>query len=68
MKAISINQPWAWCIVNGYKPIENRDWATQFRGTVLIHAGKKFKEDNDPEADSEKNRRTILWWDNVEAA
>jgi hypothetical protein len=41
MKALSIKQPWAWLIVNGYKDIENRDWATTFRGPVLIHAGKK---------------------------
>lgn len=40
MKALSIRQPWAWLIVNGYKDIENRDWATRFRGHVLIHAGK----------------------------
>lgn len=38
--ALSIRQPWAWLIVNGYKDIENRDWSTNFRGTVLIHAGK----------------------------
>ncbi|HJV52818.1 MAG TPA: ASCH domain-containing protein [Noviherbaspirillum sp.] len=40
MKAISIRQPWAWLIVNGYKDIENRTWATKFRGNVLIHASK----------------------------
>ena len=40
MKALSIRQPWAWLIVNGYKPIENRDWDTNFRGPLLIHAGK----------------------------
>lgn len=44
-KALSINQPWAWCIVNGYKSVENRDWETRYRGTVLIHAGKKFDDD-----------------------
>jgi hypothetical protein len=38
MKALSIRQPWAWLIVNGHKDIENRDWATNFRGRVLIHA------------------------------
>lgn len=38
MKAISIRQPWAWLIVNGYKDIENRSWNTKFRGQVLIHA------------------------------
>lgn len=43
-KAISINQPWAWLIVNGYKDIENRDWRTHRRGEILIHAGKKFDD------------------------
>ncbi|EOL8937010.1 ASCH domain-containing protein [Cronobacter dublinensis] len=38
MKAISIRQPWAWLIVNGYKDIENRSWRTKYRGPVLIHA------------------------------
>lgn len=37
--ALSIRQPWAWLIVNGHKDIENRDWATQFRGVLLVHAG-----------------------------
>lgn len=32
MKAISILQPWAWLIVNRYKPVENRGWYTFFRG------------------------------------
>ncbi len=45
LKALSINQPWAWCIVNGYKPVENRDWFTDERGEILIHAGKKFDYD-----------------------
>lgn len=40
MKALSIKQPWAWLIVNGHKPIENRKWKTNFRGRILIHAGK----------------------------
>jgi len=42
MKALSIQQPWAWLIVNGYKHHENRTWNTKFRGDFLIHAGKKF--------------------------
>lgn len=45
MKAISIRQPWAWLIVNGYKDIENRDWPTHYRGRVLIHAGLKVADD-----------------------
>jgi len=40
--ALSIRQPWAWLIVNGFKDIENRSWRTEFRGRVLIHAGKKY--------------------------
>lgn len=37
--ALSIRQPWAWLIVHGHKDIENRDWATNFRGQLLVHAG-----------------------------
>jgi hypothetical protein len=51
-KAISIQQPWSWLIVNGFKDIENRDWPTRFRGRVLIHAGKKIDaQDEDFYAD-----------------
>lgn len=42
MKALSIRQPWAWLIVNGYKDIENRTWRTDYRGKLLIHASKTF--------------------------
>lgn len=45
MKAISIRQPLAYLIVNGYKDVENRSWPTSFRGKVLIHAGKKFENE-----------------------
>lgn len=41
MKALSIQQPWAWLIVNGYKDIENRSWPTKMRGPIWIHASKK---------------------------
>lgn len=40
MIALSIRQPWAWLIVNGDKPVENREWPTKFRGRFFIHAGK----------------------------
>lgn len=45
MKALSIKQPWAWLIVNGFKDIENREWKTNFRGRFLVHAGQKFDFD-----------------------
>lgn len=41
-KVLSIKQPWAWLIVNGYKNIENRTWNTNYRGTLYIHAGKNI--------------------------
>lgn len=40
MRALSVRQPWAWLIVNGHKPIENRDWSTKYRGEFLVHASK----------------------------
>lgn len=36
---LSIRQPWAWLIANGWKDIENRTWWTSQRGRFLIHAG-----------------------------
>lgn len=47
IRALSIQQPWAWLIVNGHKDIENRTWRTDRRGRVLIHAGKSFDKDFD---------------------
>lgn len=47
MRALSIRQPWAWCIVNGHKTVENRDWNTNVRGDVAIHAGKTYDEDGE---------------------
>ena len=41
-RALSIQQPWAWLIVHGHKPVENRDWPTKMRGIIGIHAGKRF--------------------------
>lgn len=49
-KALSVRQPWAWLIVNGWKDIENRDWkpsnpGLRFRGSVLIHASRWWKDE-----------------------
>lgn len=43
MNALSILQPWPWAIIYLGKDIENRTWATKFRGRFLIHAGKGFE-------------------------
>lgn len=45
MKALSINQPWAWAIVNNWKSVENRGWDTKYRGEFFVHAGKKFDKE-----------------------
>lgn len=44
MRCLSIRQPWAWLIVHGHKPVENRDWLCTFRGEFLVHAGKTFEQ------------------------
>lgn len=41
MRCLSIRQPYAYAIIMGFKPVENRDWPTRVRGQVLIHAGKR---------------------------
>lgn len=47
IKAISIKQPWASLIAWGYKTIEWRSWATNYRGPLLIHAsGHKYIADD----------------------
>ena len=40
MKVITIKQPWATLIAEGYKEFEFRTWKTKYRGEILIHAGK----------------------------
>lgn len=39
MKVLTIKEPWATLIVNGYKKYEFRSWKTNYRGKILIHAG-----------------------------
>lgn len=42
MKTLTIKQPWASLIANGYKDIENRTWRTHFRGRIYIHASAQY--------------------------
>lgn len=39
MKVLTIKQPFASLIVEGYKEYEFRTWKTKYRGPLLIHAG-----------------------------
>jgi len=45
MKVLTIREPWASLIVNGYKEYEFRSWKTNYRGKILIHAGLKIETD-----------------------
>ena len=49
IRALSITQPWAECILSEGKNVENRSWITHQRGYVAIHASssydsKRFKD------------------------
>ena len=54
MKALTIKEPWATLIIDGYKEYEFRSWKTNYRGKLLIHSGlnieygafKEFKSYN----------------------
>ena len=42
MRVLSLTQPWAELVVLGEKRVETRDWATGYRGPLLIHASKGY--------------------------
>jgi hypothetical protein len=44
IKALSLKQPYAWLIANGYLQVDDRTWGTQYRGPMLIHASKGLYE------------------------
>lgn len=44
MKALTVQQPWAWAIVHGGKDVENRTQAWTYRGPLAIHAGARLSE------------------------
>lgn len=45
MKVLTIKQPWASLIMLGLKKYEFRSWKTEYRGELLIHAGKEIDKD-----------------------
>lgn len=44
MKVLTLIQPWATLIALKEKRIETRSWKTNYRGPLLIHAGKKIEK------------------------
>ena len=45
LKALTIKEPWATLIIEGYKEYEFRSWKTNYRGKILIHAGMSIEKD-----------------------
>jgi hypothetical protein len=54
VRALTVQQPWAWAIVHGGKDIENRTQAWTYRGPLAIHAGNRW---------SDRGGRSGLVWD-----
>lgn len=44
MRGLTIQQPWAWCVVHGGKNVENRGSNWDYRGPIAIHAGARWSE------------------------
>lgn len=47
--ALSMTQPWAWAVVHGGKPVENRKWKDtnkdlRFRGPFAVHAASSMTQ------------------------
>lgn len=42
MRVITLKQPWATLVAEGLKKYEFRSWKYNYRGEILIHAGKSI--------------------------
>ena len=52
MKTLTVKNPWASLIINGYKKYEFRSWKTNYRGKILIHAGLSIEKNMLPRFES----------------
>jgi hypothetical protein len=41
-RVLTVRDPWAFLLIAGKKPIENRAWRTSHRGRLWIHAASRF--------------------------
>jgi activating signal cointegrator 1 len=46
MRIITLYQPWASFVALGLKHYETRSWATGYRGSIAIHAGKRLIDED----------------------
>lgn len=44
MRALTVQQPWAWAIIHGGKNVENRTQPWAYRGPLAIHAGARLSD------------------------
>lgn len=67
LKALSVKLPWAWLMFSdpvqpfafGCKDIENRDYSTNWRGTIAIQCSKRIEREDLYEAGMLINRRNL---------
>lgn len=59
MKALTVQQPWAWAIIHGGKSVENRTQLWKYRGPLAIHAGARWSERG---AEFEPLQRAYAQW------
>lgn len=43
MRCLTVCCPWSWALIYSTKRVENRGWATAYRGPLLIHCGKSTR-------------------------
>ena len=46
MKCLSVSQPFAHLIVSGKKTIELRNWKSNYRGEILVHAPLRIRKED----------------------
>ena len=44
LRALSLWRPWPWLILHAGKDVENRPWATGYRGPLILHAAKTLAQ------------------------
>lgn len=42
MRALSLSRPWTTFVLHHGKDVENRTWATSYRGPLVVHGAKSF--------------------------
>lgn len=62
MKVLSVRQPFAWLLANGYQDVENRNHPWDYVGPVLIHAGKEMdRQYTDPQRNGRQALEFLLF-------